>query len=286
VFGTTCIIGLGALGGSFAAALRMYASNTRIIGISRQSTLDAAIAKNLIHEGFCYDDMDEAVSRADLTILCTPVNIIIEHLPRIMQAAKAGALVTDVGSTKARIQNIAAECRTTSEAWFLGGHPMAGSEQRGVHVSNAVMFRDRPWVLIEDETCSAESAEQFRTLVASFGAKVVRLTVAEHDRFVAAVSHLPQLTAVALMNLVGGLAEQSSDIAKVTGQGFADMTRIASSPFDVWRDICATNADNITAQLDQLIAMLSEIRDQVGGESLGKQFEQAQEYRRQLTERK
>ena len=277
MFGTACIIGLGALGGSVAAALRMYATDTRIIGVSREQTLAEARAKKLIHEGYDYADIPAAVSGADLIVMCTPVAVILEQLPQVAAAAPDHALITDVGSTKRQIVETAAASLAGRKTRFLGGHPMAGSEQRGVQVSNPVMFRDRPWILVEGGDSDPALTDAFQRLVESFGARPVRLSAEDHDRLVAAISHLPQLVAVGLMDLAGTLAEDAPALRAITGRGFTDMTRIAGSPFDVWRDICATNRDNITAQIDQLIALLTDMRNQVGDDTLGRNFERAAE---------
>ena len=279
-FSKVGIIGVGLIGGSLGLAMRRTGFDGRIVGVSRPATVEAAISLGAIDAGFDYDAVDEALGDADLVFVCSPIQHIIGFLPRVMAAVPSGALVTDAGSTKRRIVAAAAATGRT-DAWFLGGHPMAGSEKSGVMAADPFLFQNAIYILVPDAAVPESLHQGLRDLVRSLGARVLELSADDHDTVVAAISHLPQLLATALVDMVGRLDEEGEGaFLSLAAGGFRDLTRIASSPFaPVWQDICATNPDRIQQMVDRFVARLSMVRDKVGDDGLADDFDFANRVR-------
>ena len=238
------IAGVGLIGGSFALALRKAGFAGRIIGVSSQRTVKAALERGAIDEAL---PLAEAAAQSDVVFLAQPIETILETLGVLDQHVRPGTLITDAGSTKAMIVAGAAETIRTGR--FVGGHPMAGKEARGVEAADADLFRGRPWVLTAPEP-------ELEAWIAKIGARLVILPAAEHDRLVGMVSHLPQLLSTALASTFA----LEPDVARIAGPAAMDLTRLALSPFDIWKDIFATNTAEIDAALASYIARLTEIR--------------------------
>ncbi len=239
------VAGVGLIGGSFALALRQAGFAGKIIGVSSPRTIQAALARGAIDEAL---PLAEGAAQADVVYLAQPIAGILETLDAIDAAVRPGTLITDAGSTKRAIVERAAQ--TIRRGRFVGGHPMAGKEARGVEAADANLFRTRPYVV------TAADAELERW-IEKIGARLVRLDAEEHDRRVALVSHLPQLLATALASLIADQPEA----AKVAGPAAADMTRLARSPYEIWRDIFATNPEEIDAVLSDAIGRLQNLRE-------------------------
>ena len=248
---TIAIVGVGLIGGSFALALRKAGFQGKIIGVSSPATIEKALALGVIDQSMTLPD---AARAADLVYLSQPISQIIETLGVL----DTDALVTDAGSTKAVICEAA---RKLKRGRFVGGHPMAGKESRGVEHADADLFGGRPYVLTAREP-------QLETWIERFGARLVILDPVEHDRQVAFVSHLPQLLSTTLASVLAGKGQ-------VAGPAAADLTRLALSPYDIWRDIFATNAEPIDAALGAFIARLEEVRTRLRGSELEALFSQA-----------
>jgi prephenate dehydrogenase len=221
----------------------------------------------------------------EVVILAAPVRQNLALLDALDEHVRTPAIVTDVGSTKRAIDRQAR--RLPERFTFLGGHPLAGAARSGLEHARPDLFRGRPWILTHDlERASrpdaAETArEKLTAFVQALGAVPKIMTAAAHDRLVASLSHLPQLTASALMQVVGERA--GDDGLALAGRGLADTTRLAASPPEIWKDIAATNADEIAPALDQLIAVLNDLRaDLTAGDRLGELFEQARRWRERL----
>ena len=255
------IIGVGLIGGSLGLALRRTGFAGEIVGVSRDETIARAVDLGAVDRGVDYDHLAEGVGAADLVILCSPIQHIMEILPAVMTAVPSGALVTDAGSTKRRITEVA-KSAGRKDAFFLGGHPMAGSEKSGVTAADPFLFQNAIYILVPDDAVPQSLHHGLRDLVHGLGARVLELSADTHDTVVAAISHLPQLLATCLVEMVGHLDEDSDEKAflALAAGGFRDMTRIASSPFaPVWRDICGTNPDRIHAMVAQYQQALSRL---------------------------
>jgi prephenate dehydrogenase len=239
------IAGVGLIGGSFALALRQAGFEGKIIGVSSPATIKAALARGAIDEAL---PLSEAAAESDVIYLAQPIERILETLRVVDSAVRPGTLITDAGSTKRAIADCARE--NIQRGRFVGGHPMAGKEVRGVAAADGDLFRTRPYVL----TAADPELEQW---IEKIGARLVKLDPAEHDRLVALVSHLPQLLSTALASLIADHPEA----AQVAGPAAADLTRLARSPYDIWRDIFSTNAAEIDGVLAQAIARLQTLRE-------------------------
>lgn len=248
---TVAIVGVGLIGGSFALALRKAGFTGKIIGVSSAATIEKALAGGVIDQGA---SLAQASAAADLIYLSQPISQILATL----SVLETNALITDAGSTKAAICEQASKLKTGR---FVGGHPMAGKESRGVEHADADLFRGRPYVLTAPEPQLVEWVERI-------GARLVILDPARHDQQVAFVSHLPQLLSTALAAVLSGREE-------VAGPAAADLTRLALSPYDIWRDIFATNAEPIDAALSAFIGRLETLRRDLRGPAMERIFAEA-----------
>jgi prephenate dehydrogenase len=276
------IVGLGLLGGSLGLALKKAGFTGRIVGYARRKeTREQALRAGAVDEGFA--DVNAAVQGADLVVLATPVAAILDHLPHLQPYLSPQALITDVGSTKRRICALAAEFYTQG-ALFLGGHPMAGKERSGLENADAELFQNARYVLtpIKPEDLNDARVQAFRALVKTVGARPLTTDPASHDLAVAYLSHLPQLLSSGLASLIDEKYSADELILEVAATGFRDVTRLADSPYSVWRDICLTNTQNIQLALDALIQKLESIKVHLGDRDLEREFLAAHQLRDKL----
>ena len=258
VFPRIAIVGLGLIGGSIAFAARRAWPSTHVVAVDRERVLREALSRRAID--VAADDLAE-VGSADLIVLAAPVRQNIVLLKRVAAHASKTAVITDVGGTKRTI--IGAAAALPQSVTFVGGHPLGGGARGGFEFATAALFNRRPWIFTppadaERAPAVRDAVARLSAFVSGLGAQPTTMTAEEHDRLMSLISHLPQLAATALMEVVGRTATGSG--LKMAGQGLVDTTRLASSPADVWRDICVTNADEIRAALDLLIERLSEMR--------------------------
>lgn len=267
------IVGVGLIGGSFGLALKEAGFSGEIVGVSRPSTIEAALEHGAIDRGA---PMEAALAESDLVFLAQPILRILDQLPEVARLARPGALVTDAGSTKEAIVRRAAEVFRDSQAHFLGGHPMAGKEGRGVAIADAALFRDAVWALTPAANTEASPIEaDFRKWIKRIGASTLELSPKEHDRVTALTSHVPQLVSSALAAAVSsGLGDLEH--LRVAGGGLRDMTRLAGSSYEIWKGILLTNPENIRASLDLYLAEITAFRDHLTSPELAERFEQAQ----------
>ncbi|MGE3956095.1 MAG: prephenate dehydrogenase [Vicinamibacterales bacterium] len=278
-FGTVGIVGLGLIGGSVALAARATWPSLRIVAVDRRAVLDDARAAGAIDAG---TETLDAAAEADLVVLAAPVRQNLELLPQLPGRVKRTAVVTDVGSTKRDIVEVAAAL--PDGVTFVAGHPIAGAAVGGFANAQADLFRNRPWLFTPSERTDPAAVSALSSFVAALGAEPGVMTLAEHDRVFAYVSHLPQLVVSALMSVAGG-AVGGGGLA-LSGRGLLDTTRLASSPSDIWRDVAAVNADQIGPALDSLIAVLQRLRDDLPtGRYLTDLFADAARWRDELVQR-
>jgi prephenate dehydrogenase len=261
---TVAIVGTGLIGASFGLALRKVGFDGKIVGVSSERAIAEAIACGAIERGA---PLAEAVADADLVFLSQTIGRILDTVRHLDPLLKPGALVTDAGSTKCEIVDTARQA--IARAQFLGGHPMAGKETRGAGAADADLFQGRTWVLTPDEPAELETAaaRELRGWLERIGARVTVLDSDEHDRIVARTSHLPQLASTAL----GALLAETKQL-KVSGSGLVDMTRLALSSYDLWRDILATNSEHIDRALSAYIQELEHIRENLRTRQLQEEF--------------
>jgi len=251
---TVAIYGVGLIGGSFALALRKAGYDGRIVGVSSPATIARALELGVIDEGA---PPVEAASQADLVFVAQPIRVIIETIRQIAPHVKLDAVVTDAGSTKAAI--VAAASEHLPAGVFVGGHPMAGKEERGVEAACAELFQGRVWAFtpIQAGDLTRTEFRRFLQWVERIGALPVVLDAGEHDRTAALTSHLPQLASTALAAMLQDAFAGGAPTLHVPG--LADMTRLALSSFDIWADIFDTNRQNIGAALEAWMAVLGDL---------------------------
>jgi prephenate dehydrogenase len=238
------ILGVGLLGGSIGLALKSASNACKIVGYGhRPQTLETALRMGAIDE--IATDATEAVRQADLVILASPVGTFWQLFDKIKSSLANGAIVTDVGSTKRSVCRLA-EQMLPAGVHFVGSHPMAGSEKRGVDAANADLFHGALCITTPTSKTDSAALREVESFWQKLGMRVTRLSPEDHDRLLAEASHLPHLLAAAL------IAVQSDPAFAVAGKGFFDTTRIAAGDGGLWRDIFLDNADNLRIALTKL----------------------------------
>jgi prephenate dehydrogenase len=272
---TVAIFGVGLIGGSFALALRHAGFQGSIIGVSSASTIERALALRVIDAGV---DAESAARQADLIYLAQPIQEILNCLTQLDPWVRSDALVTDAGSTKTTITEQAS--RHLHRCQFLGGHPLAGKETTGVSSAEPQLFRGRKYVVTprSAEELNTTEVGNFLSWLDRIGAVRVVMDAAQHDRTVAYTSHLPQLAATALAISL----KRTDPDTDVFGPGLLDMTRLAMSPFSVWKDILQTNSREIRDALERYITVLQHFREVVATEDMKREFDNAADLARQL----
>ena len=243
-------MGVGLIGGSIGMGLR--ARGWHVHGVDTDGDhLARAVALGAV-------DVTGWDPGAELTFVATPVGHLVEAVTEALAAAPDG-LVTDVGSVKAPVVAAVGDDR------FIGGHPMAGSEQEGVEGADPEMFADAIWVLTPTDGTAGDALARVRSVVSSLGAEILTLPPERHDSLVALVSHVPHLTAATLMGIAAARSEEHSAVLRLAAGGFRDMTRVAAGHPGIWPDICSENATAIDGVLDDLIRALTAVRAEVFG---------------------
>lgn len=281
LFKKTAIVGLGLIGSSMAAAFRKYKVSGNIIGITRSDAYAKALKKGLIDEGYPIEKIKEGVKQADLIILAVPIRRICSLIPELFPMISKDSILTDVGSTKHVAIEVAKEYERKGR-YFVGGHPMAGSEKSGYKNKNADLFKGRPYAIVPAENAPEEIINKVNSFVKKIGAKPLLMDSITHDRIVAGVSHLPQLLATALMNVIGNENANDSRYFKMSGPAFLEMTRIAESDFTIWEDILVSNNRNISTIVQSYIEELKNLQKSLTKPIIQNEFDSGKEFRKKL----
>ena len=277
IFEKIAILGLGLIGGSIALAARQIWPSGLVIAVDSKDVLEQAMVKHAIDVAA---DEPYVIGEADLVILAAPVRQNLELLAQLDEYVEKDAVVTDVGSTKRAV--VEAARALPSRFTFVGGHPMGGAARGGYEAARADLFKGRPWIFTPHTDGSRETLEKLFAFASATGAVPKAMGAAEHDRLLAFLSHLPQLTGSALMAAIGAAAGEALPLA---GRGLVDTTRLAASPSRIWQDIAATNGDQIRPALEALIARLTELRDGLeDGAVIERLFDDANRWREKLME--
>lgn len=286
-FHRVAIIGTGLIGASFALALQDAYPEISIVAYDKPEILQRVDARNLGWRPEC--EIGAAIRGADLIYIALPVGASIELLPAIAAQCDASALVTDAGSTKAAICRVA-ETDFRFGAKFLGGHPIAGKEISGIENADAMLFRGTRYVLIGNEPENGPENERekrknarendarvlrFTQILRTIGAEPVWCDADTHDWALAVVSQMPQLVAIALARVIADETDETGLPVSMSGRGLRDLLRIAGSPYDVWRDICLTNTDNIARSLDGVAQAIDFLRTHLTTRDLEQEFRAA-----------
>jgi prephenate dehydrogenase len=255
------IVGVGLVGGSFALALRRAGMVATIVGVDRNAeALSRAASLGVIDTAA--ESVSDAAAGADLVVVAVPVRAIPSVLHDIALALDPGAVVTDVGSTKADVvEEARAELRALFPR-FVPGHPIAGREASGVEAATSDLFKGARIVLTPHADTASDAVDLVRTCWEAAGGRVVQLEAATHDRIFAAVSHLPHLLSFALVSEIGSRPD-SAELFSFAAGGFRDFTRIAASSPEMWRDIALQNRSALLAELDRYGARLAVFRELV-----------------------
>jgi prephenate dehydrogenase len=254
------LVGTGLIGGSIGLALGRAGWTVAGFDVDTERAA-AALATGAVTQVAA--SLADAVAEASLTVVAVPVGQVADT---VVAALDAGAsLVTDVGSVKAPVVEAVEAARTDAAARFVGGHPMAGSEQEGLDGADADLFVGATWVLTPTVRTDPQAFADVRTVVASLGAEALAVAPELHDSLVAVVSHVPQLAASTLMNVASARGDEHAILLRLAAGGFRDMTRIASSHPSIWPDICLANREAIVNALDGYLDELANVRTIVAG---------------------
>ena len=280
VFEKIAIVGLGLIGGSIALAAREAWSKCLVIGIDDKAVLEKAM---VLHAIDVASDDPVVMAEADLVVLAAPVSRNLQLLSEVQQHVTGNAVVTDVGSTKRNI--VATACELPKRLVFIGGHPLGGAPLSGIKHARPELFRGRPWLFTPTDEGHNETLQRLEQFVKGLGAVPHVMSADEHDRLLAFLSHIPQITVSALMHVVGEAVGPSG--LALAGRGLADTTRLASSPSGIWQDICSANADEIKQAIEELIETLGILRDDLShGSEVDRIFRSAANWRSVLADQK
>ena len=242
MFRRVAIIGVGLIGGSLGLTLRKFSLAEVVVGAGRNpENIHLAVRRGALHQG--YKTAAEAVVNAELVYLSTPVKAIIPTLKVISPYLSPGTIITDAGSTKVEVVR-QAENILPAGVFFIGGHPMAGSEQGGIMAASDCLFDKAFYIFTPTEKTSLTALAKLKTLAKNLGTRVVEMTPEKHDCVVAAISHLPHLVAASLVNTLLAFPDKEHFLSLAAG-GFKDTTRIAAGSPEMWRDIFLSNQEMV-----------------------------------------
>ena len=252
------IIGVGLIGGSLGLCLKdKLGDKIFITGLCRtENSMRRAMELGAVD--LATSDFEQVVSDADIIYLSPPVLQIVPMVKKILPFMKSGAILTDAGSTK---QFIWQELKKIlpPDIFYIAGHPMTGREKSGVDAADKNLFKGKAYVIAKDTDAPLEAHEKLMRVLRLTEANFLTIDIAKHDRCASIISHVPHLTAAALVTLLNDAGDDLDSCLKLVGGGFKDTTRIASSNADMWADICMTNGDAITNHLRDLQNILGEV---------------------------
>jgi prephenate dehydrogenase len=277
------IVGLGLIGGSLGMALTQRGFAKEVVGIDlNPEIINQGLALQAITHGTT--SLVDGVTNADIVVLCAPVKEIISIARQIKPWLKKGCIVTDVGSTKEEIVRSLEEI-FHPQCFFIGGHPMAGSEQSGISAADKYLLENAYYLVTPTQESNQEALKLVEEMIVAAGAKPIAISPEEHDKIVAAISHLPHIVAVSLVNGVKDLAGVSHDPLALAAGGFRDSTRIAGCNPELWLDICFTNKERILAAMQNFKSALNRLEESLVAEDKGlfiTSFHQAKEAREKI----
>ncbi|HXE89852.1 MAG TPA: prephenate dehydrogenase [Terriglobales bacterium] len=281
------VVGTGLIGGSLALALRQRRLVERVVGCDREEILAEACARNAIDDGFT--DAVRAAEGSRIVVLAAPVGQILDLIDRLGPCLPPDTLLTDVGSTKAEIARRARIVFGERAAQrFLPGHPMAGKELSGIEQADGELFRGAVWFLtpLAGQELTQPLVADYIHLLEGVGARTVALGAEQHDLLCAWTSHLSQMLSTALAATLADFREDFAadfgaevDLSQVGGRALRESTRLAASPYHIWRDIALTNTENIAQAIQRLEQHLAHIRENLRTPELREEFERARQFK-------
>ena len=275
------IVGTGLIGGSLALALRQHGFSGTIVGSDKRAVLDVALERKVIDRA--EPELERAVVGSEVIVLATPVGCILSQFEAVAPTLPATTLITDTGSTKQRLVE-RARMIFGDEAGkrVLPGHPMAGKEFSGVEHADAKLFQGAVWLItpiVADHPYTALQ-EEFTTLLASIGARIITLDPERHDLLCAWISHLPQMISTALASVLHEELGDDEAVEQIGGRALQEMTRIGHSPYSMWRDIALTNSENLEDVILRFEQQMTHLRENLRGPGLREMFESANRFGR------
>lgn len=268
LFNRLVIVGVGLIGGSLGLAARARGLVREVVGFGRtEANLKVALERGII-DSYAFDPA-EAARDADLLLLAVPVEATKATAEKFIPFLPAGCIVTDAGSTKEQVVTTL-EQTLPSTLPFVGAHPIAGTEQAGAAAAFATLFEKRLCVLTPTAQTDRTALARVRALWEGVGMRVAEMDMLTHDRVLARVSHLPHMIAFSVMNAVLDTSLPGIDLLTYAGSAFSDLTRVAASPVEMWRDICTSNRDALLVAIDEFEHALARLRTCVAnGDSAG-----------------
>jgi prephenate dehydrogenase len=282
-FHSVAIIGVGLIGGSLALSARQKGIFNHIVGIGRTpENLRKAKELNVVDEFTL--NLDEGVKNAELVIIATPVRDIIPIINKALPELKKGAIMTDVGSVKNEIM-IETDKLSLPGIFFVGSHPIAGTENSGIESAFPDLFLERKCILTPSKKTDPSALEKIKNLWISVGSEVFFMDSETHDQIFGAVSHLPHMIAFALVNYLHKINHEKQSIFKFSGGGLKDFTRIAASHPIMWKDIALMNKENLVNLMEGFQKTLEDLKESINrgdGDELVRKFEESRRIRREL----
>ncbi len=275
------VIGCGMIGGSIALSLSKSGHHVSVLDLPQN---EKAILKQIPFVNVVKSIPDICSENPDVIFVCVPSDKTVQFVKEVASHAAKGTIITDVAGVKKPVMDAAKES-IPREIIFVGGHPMAGSEKSGVEAAQPFLFQNAVYVLSPLRNYSEESMSPLLEAIQQLGARILFMDAVKHDKIAAATSHLPQLIAVELVNLINGFSKRDENFNILAAGGFRDMTRIASSDFEVWKDVVSSNKENIDDIIDAFIKRLSDLRDSVNEgkmKEIEREFENAKYGRSQI----
>ena len=278
------IVGTGLIGGSLGLALRQAGFNGTIVGCDKRAVLEMAETRKAIDRAEA--DLERAIAGSDVIVLATPVGCILSQLEAIapLLAQNKDTLITDTGSTKEMlIQRARLVLGDRAATSVLPGHPMAGKEVGGIEHADPELFRDAVWLItpIDADQPYTSRQQEYLDLLTSIGARVMALDAHRHDRLCAWISHLPQMMATALASTLRDEFGDDEVLSQIGGRALREMTRIAHSPYSMWRDIAMTNTRNIEEAMLYFEQQMAHLRENLRGPALREIFDSANRFGKQ-----
>ena len=276
------IVGTGLIGGSLGLALRQNGFAGTIVGCDKRAVLDLALERKAIDRAEA--ELELAVVGSDVIVFATPVGTILSQFEAIAPTLPTTTLVTDTGSTK---QKLVERARMVfgAEAGkrVLPGHPMAGKEFGGIEHADANLFQGAVWLItpiVADQQYTALQ-EEFTALLTLIGARIITLDPERHDFLCAWISHLPQMISTALTSVLHEELGDDEIVMQIGGRALREMTRIAHSPYSMWRDIALTNSENLEEVILRFEQQMTHLRENLRGPGLREMFESANKFGRE-----
>ena len=275
------IVGTGLVGGSLGFALRKYGFAGTIVGCDKSEVLQVAVERSAIDRAEV--DLERAVRQSDVIVFATPVGCILSQFEAIAPTLPPTTLITDTGSTKQKfVERVRMIFGGEAGKRVLPGHPMAGKEVGGIENADADLFQGAVWLLtpIAADQRYTPLQEEFTALLTAIGARIIVLDPERHDIVCAWISHLPQMISTALTSVLHEELGDDETVTQIGGRALREMTRIAQSPYSMWRDIALTNSQNLEDVMLRFEQQMTHLRENLRGPGLRELFESAHRFGR------